>query len=390
MAKLANTAVLSHIRSKRGYSISSAAEQAHIAEARLQEIESGEDTPSRSELSKLAHTYAVPRSLFFSKRLPDLTGPPVDFRTRRNRPAQLSGEGVRALELTRQIQRYAEEIIQHDSSVFKTQKLPKIHRNDPIEKSVETIRSILSLGDPSDFKTDTSYHNFIRTRIENLGIFCLYLSFGSSTPIGFCLSVGSSVPIITVNKRHQTVPSRIFTLLHEFVHLLLGEDGVSDPYNRTNSTERYCNKIAACVLAPEETFKPFAQQVLQDRTRATLSDIAPIARRFWLSDQATALRLSEVGLAEEDFFGVLLKAQQDSLQASAEQSDEEESEFLIPASTMKLLQFGSAIGRFLDSALSLGLATNMDIYRNLRLKPKYISDLIDGANKRAFGAASDA
>src|SRR5690625_1640536 len=72
----------------------------------------------------------------------------------------------------------------------------------------------------------------------------------------------------------DTPQAQIFTLLHEFAHLLLGESGVSDlsPHN-PRKIERACNRLAAEFLVPSADFSELWRKDLKirgaDRTVTT-------------------------------------------------------------------------------------------------------------------------
>ena len=64
---------------------------------------------------------------------------------------------------------------------------------------------------------------------------------------GFTL-LDSYAPIIFINGRDSN-NGKLFTLIHEFCHILLGKEGVSD-----SSSEPYCNMFAGEFLVPESLF----------------------------------------------------------------------------------------------------------------------------------------
>ena len=64
---------------------------------------------------------------------------------------------------------------------------------------------------------------------------------------GFTL-LDSYAPIIFINGRDSS-NGKLFTIIHEFCHVLLGEEGVSD-----GNSEPYCNRFAAEFLVPESLF----------------------------------------------------------------------------------------------------------------------------------------
>lgn len=57
-------------------------------------------------------------------------------------------------------------------------------------------------------------------------------------------------PVIFINTADVT-QAWTFTLMHEFVHLMLGESGVSDlSHKNDNQIEKFCNRVAADFLVP--------------------------------------------------------------------------------------------------------------------------------------------
>ena len=66
---------------------------------------------------------------------------------------------------------------------------------------------------------------------------------------GFALA-DEFAPFVVINPR-DAAAARCFTLLHELVHLWLGEPGISggDPLD---PVEVFCNKVASNFLLPDE------------------------------------------------------------------------------------------------------------------------------------------
>jgi Zn-dependent peptidase ImmA (M78 family) len=58
-------------------------------------------------------------------------------------------------------------------------------------------------------------------------------------------------PLIFINSK-DTVSAQTFTLIHEFVHLIIGESGVSllDLNHTDNEIELFCNELTAEILVP--------------------------------------------------------------------------------------------------------------------------------------------
>jgi len=116
------------------------------------------------------------------------------------------------------------------------------------------------------------------------------------------------LPVIVVNSG-DSVRGRIFTMLHEFAHLMIHEAGLCDLGDRApemtqeQQVERFCNHVAGATLIQ-------AGQLLDDplvvthRGTATWTDdaIEALANRYWVSREALLRRLLVLGRTTETFY----------------------------------------------------------------------------------------
>ena len=129
----------------------------------------------------------------------------------------------------------------------------------PVEQLVADIRGTLKLP-LSDYRaarnSDLAFR-LLRSHAEQAGIFVLLLgnlgSYHTDLDVkvfrGFALA-DEFAPFIVVNPR-DSAGARSFTLLHELVHLWLGEPGVSGGYPM-DPVEVFCNRVASTFLLPDE------------------------------------------------------------------------------------------------------------------------------------------
>jgi Zn-dependent peptidase ImmA (M78 family) len=140
-----------------------------------------------------------------------------------------------------------------------------------------------------------------RAIIERAGVFVYVLNAGPENQCrGFCVYDDRQIPIIVINGDEPEGAARVFTLLHEYAHLLLRQAGISD-LNRTNRVERWCNQFAAHFLMPHDEFVRTAKRIDPNRTLID-ARIKELAEAFKVSMTAAALRLEEAGLAPAGFY----------------------------------------------------------------------------------------
>ena len=101
----------------------------------------------------------------------------------------------------------------------------------------------------------------LRAKIELLNIFVMQAPMEIGEARGFTLP-GGCPKVILINSKDDPRP-KLFTLLHEYAHILLNTDGVcltdahdiGEQYTDHNaSVERWCNNFAGAFIMPKEAF----------------------------------------------------------------------------------------------------------------------------------------
>ena len=137
-------------------------------------------------------------------------------------------------------------------------------------------------------------------RLETLGVLVMASSVVGSNSRrkldarefrGFALA-DSFAPMIFINSA-DTKAAQMFTLAHELAHVWLGSSGVSDAENAEatgQTTEHWCNRVAAEMLVPLEVLK----RELSGGTDLG-DELRRLARRFKVSTLVILRRISDVG-----------------------------------------------------------------------------------------------
>ncbi len=139
--------------------------------------------------------------------------------------------------------------------------------------------------------------------LENQGVLVMRTPFvgeGSNRPLdvdefrGFALS-DDYAPLVFINGADFKA-AQMFTLMHELVHIWLGQSGISN-LNRTHAQdlniERFCNAVAAEILVPEAEIRLFNYDV---------TNIAQLVNHFKVSHLVIFRRLSDFGMISNGEF----------------------------------------------------------------------------------------
>ena len=114
------------------------------------------------------------------------------------------------------------------------------------------------------------------------------------------------LPIAVANI--QDAPrGRVFTLLHELVHILLRENGLCDERDVDDvdrGAEGFCNRVAAAILVPESDLRE-SETVIRHGRGVSWSEqeLSGLCRHFGgASEEALLLRMARFGLTTQHFY----------------------------------------------------------------------------------------
>lgn len=258
---LVRSSLLIWARESAGLTREAAAHKAGYEAGDLLRWEAGEARPSIPQLRKLGEIYRRPLAVFF---LPE---PPMTFDAQREfrrlagvTPQNESTELRQALRTALFRREVAKDIYERLGEALPT--LDGVaHPSENAEEVGARIRNLLGITWEKQVRWDNAYTALRswREAIERLGIFVFQTGDiavsemrGTSVPHG-------PLPVIVLNNS-DAPHGRIFTLLHEFAHILLFNGG-----HRTSAMEgqrlpedqrleQISNRFAAAALMPARDF----------------------------------------------------------------------------------------------------------------------------------------
>lgn len=251
-----NPNVLKWARENSAININKAAKIASTDIEEYKKWELGEDFPSISKLRKLANLFKRPLPTFFLPQVPKEIPFPTDFRTFSfESEKELSPESRFALRKAFWFQSIAKELMGNLGY-----QIMSLRETISIKDNInDTINIIRKLDIEKQFSWDTNWAALKNWRdyLENEGIFVFQISMPLSEIRGFSLIRDDYPPAIIINSK-DTPNGRIFTLFHEYSHILLIHSGICLPQEiesrstTTNVTEKYCNDFAGTFLVPTD------------------------------------------------------------------------------------------------------------------------------------------
>jgi Zn-dependent peptidase ImmA (M78 family) len=145
----------------------------------------------------------------------------------------------------------------------------------------------------------------LRQEIEGLGILVNQAPLALEDEARGFAMLNSEPFLILISKRDGFDVShapRIFTLMHEFAHILLRDGSMcNDDHQSRSRQEIFCNKFASQFLLPPDEFKGAYREVLAAHADWTwVQKIESLRNRFKISFDAVAWRFKELSLLTSD------------------------------------------------------------------------------------------
>lgn len=296
-------------RNRAGFTAEQVTKRLSIRREQLAEWESGAKHPTINQLRRLAQIYKRPLAVFY------LSEPPLDFdplrdyrsiwgRTRDTESPELKLE-IRHAWSRRDIALDLYESLEGGPPSFSLH----VDRWESSEQLAQRIRSTLSVSRElqSSFADDYEAYNWWRSALEDLGLLVFQASGVELSEMrGFSISE-RPFPVIVVNVKDPPV-ARIFTMLHELIHVIQLEGGLcnleeSGGHPHSQEREVFSNRAAGEILVPREDL--LKEEIVALRGFDSSwpdQEIAQLARTYRVSQEVIVRRLLICGLTTDEFY----------------------------------------------------------------------------------------
>lgn len=303
--------ILEWARTSAGLTIEEAAKALQTKAENVQAWEEGALQPSMPQLRKMATAYKRLLSDFYLPKPPEQPTLPHDFRRLPGEVAKVYSRELRfELRAAAERRRVALDLLEDLDS--RPQRLQfRITQAEAPEAVALKIREHLKVTfvEQDRWRESRAHYKAWRTRIEAAGVLVFQIaSVATSQMLGFSLAE-RPLPVVAVNRKLKP-NGRTFTMLHEFVHVLLGENSLCDLDEdslrnpKDQAVEVFCNAVAAATLMPRSEF--LSHEIVAARPQRSEdwsdSDLGALSKSFGASDEAVLRRLLTLSKTTEAFY----------------------------------------------------------------------------------------
>ena len=296
-----NPRVIEWARETYGYSIAQASKELGISEDTLIKWENKENSLSIGTIKKLSRLYKRSFEVFL------LPAPPNERPDPKYRLSEdQSVEDTRVTKLIiREAKWLQDAAAELDKKVENRKELSlnKYTTEASAEKMAGKERGEFGVNIGTQigwFNEYSALKEWVRA-LEAKGLLIFQISMPSGVR-GFSIP-DEKPPVIAINTT-DTPKSRIFTLFHEYAHILLGESGVCDSSNPhilksidNRNSETWCNQFAAAFLMPEENVRELASKLGTNQ-----NSIAGMVGKLKVSSEALLIRLYRLGIMQSAYY----------------------------------------------------------------------------------------
>lgn len=250
---------------------------------RLNAYEDGSAEPSRSVLVNMSKQYRRPLLTFYLSKPPRKGDRGTDFRTL---PADRSAADDAMLDaLIRDVQARQSLVraaLEDDEETALLSFIGSHKMTDGRQVVLKSLRNLLSARrkDFYEQRNPSAAFDMLRSAAEKAGVFVLlkgnlgthHTAIDTDVFRGFSIA-DEIAPFVIINE-YDAISSWSFTLLHELVHLILGQTGISGA-RAENDIERFCDDVAGRFLLPDGEIQGLALDRAND-----IDDVAERINEF--------------------------------------------------------------------------------------------------------------
>ena len=305
---IVDPSLLAWARESIGFSTAVAAKKIHVEEGKLTDWELGKSRPTIKQLRTAANAYKRPLAVFFLSEPPKEDVVPHDFRRLpSDQPAKRSPALMVELRKAHRRRELAVELSSLIGEAIENRVDRFVDVSHP-EKVAQRVRgkSSISLQDQFRWRDEYDALNAWKSYLEDQGVLVFQFSRVQVSEVrGFSLS-RREYPVIAVNGK-DSPKGRIFTLLHEYAHLMLDKGGMCDlrqgrVRGENSRIEQFCNHFAGAFLVPRDSLLSETLVSRNPKMGWTDEDLHTLALKYRVSTEVILRRLLVLDRTTNQFY----------------------------------------------------------------------------------------
>jgi len=293
--------VLRWARETSGATIDEAAKHAGVPHAVFAGWENSGTALTLTQARGLATYFKRPLAAFFLQEPPVEAPLPRDFRTLPHPKDRFERATRLAIRKARRLQSVARDLLQSlDREISPLLKRTDIADDPATVANRERERMAVSVQRQEEWQNEWEAFREWRSAIERQNVLTFQFPIPVEDVRGF--SFGDQEPYVVAVSSSDAVRARIFTLFHEYGHLLLHNAGICTPAFEARNrrpeleVEQWCNRFAGELLIPKAALGFLPTNLHRLGGRALADALTEGSRKFKVSESVLLFRLFHNGL----------------------------------------------------------------------------------------------
>jgi len=260
-------------------------------------------------------------------------------------------------------------------------KLETAKLTDNPETVALRFREKFSLTEEKQRKFKTSYElfNYLRDILEEINIYLFQFSMPVEDARGFVF-VDESPNVVVVNTK-DNIEARIFSLMHEFAHILLGESVIDLPdatYIYKDNVEKWCNEFSSAFLLPKNLAKSAFDTNKENLTKK--ETLKYLSNKYKVSKAMLVLNMLKLKYIEKnDYDAILARFKKEEIKPKKE--GEKVTGGGIPSEVKCLSEVGNKFVSLVANNYDKEYITYSDALNYLSIKSRNFDKVLSKAKK---------
>ena len=248
-----------------------------------------------TKVEKLSEAFKRPLAAFLLSKPPEEIKTLPDFRKLPEVREGFSKETLLAIRKARRLQKVRRDLMENLSQDFRVDIRNRTISDNPESVANDERIDVPVTLDQIRMSTPTKLFPVWREWFEQKNIMVLQMKMPVEDARGFSLT--DAEPFVIVVNESDAPNAKLFTLFHEYGHILLNESAVCNMDSsevtdgRVRRIERWCNQFAGAFLVPEDFLKKELAIDTLIRTTQFSRIAALIASRLKISKESALMRL---------------------------------------------------------------------------------------------------